>query len=159
MYSRPQNHMLRSSGCVRQAYQKAVPKIGRVSPTMCISRSEGEGAWREAQVTEEGWWLVLGVPERGEVLAFRRITFGQQTTSVLRFTEPGPSAGLTLFLLSGPYLGLDQEHVVRPHTGTSAGELQGHRIHQPVNREFTIPRLWGRFICATVSDVVMDPYA
>lgn len=85
-----------------------------------------------AQVAEEGWWLLLGIPERGEVLAFRRVSVGRQSSSSLRFSDPGKGVGLTLYLLSGPYLGLDQEYIIRsPAVPPGQGEFRPVTQHVP----------------------------
>lgn len=95
-------------------------------------------------MAEEGWWLLLGIPERGEVLAFRRVSVGRQASSSLRFCDPGPGVGLTLYLLSGPYLGLDQEHLIRPPAvpysegGSNPCTCSNLQLHQRVMHD----RLW-----------------
>jgi hypothetical protein len=33
------------------------------------------------QVKEEGWWLVVGDTSRGDLLAIKRVSFGQRTTT------------------------------------------------------------------------------
>lgn len=33
------------------------------------------------QVKDEGWWLVVGDTSRGDLLAIKRVSFGQRTTT------------------------------------------------------------------------------
>eukprot|EP00118_Oscarella_pearsei_P012973 m.99165 g.99165 ORF g.99165 m.99165 type:complete len:2211 (+) comp37045_c0_seq2:40-6672(+) len=62
---------------------------------------------------DEGWWLVLGDVESGELVALKRVGFVRKTTRInLAFYTP-ETAGrkiYTLYVMSDSYLGLDQQH-------------------------------------------------
>ncbi|KAK7072359.1 activating signal cointegrator 1 complex subunit [Halocaridina rubra] len=62
---------------------------------------------------DEGWFLVLGEVESGELLALKRVPpIRGKTTHMLTFetpTDPG-YAVLTVYLISDSYLGLDQQY-------------------------------------------------
>ncbi|KAK8385131.1 hypothetical protein O3P69_012135 [Scylla paramamosain] len=62
---------------------------------------------------DEGWFLVLGEVEGGELVALRRVPAVRgRTTHLLSFrtpANPGPAV-LTLYLMSDGYLGLDQQY-------------------------------------------------
>ena len=64
---------------------------------------------------DEGWVLVLGEPDTGELLALKRVGAGAgrgRCAAPLAFrtpAEPGRRV-YTLYLLSDTYLGLDQQY-------------------------------------------------
>ena len=67
---------------------------------------------RFPKTKDEGWWLVLGEVDSGELLALKRIgRIRGRTQSSLAFPAPDePSRKiLTLYLMSDCYLGLDQQ--------------------------------------------------
>ncbi|CAG9467191.1 unnamed protein product [Pedinophyceae sp. YPF-701] len=68
---------------------------------------------RFPKVKDEGWWLVLGDAEGRELLAMRRVSFGQKGTFKLTCPRAGGSGHAldhaTLYLVSDCLLGLDQE--------------------------------------------------
>lgn len=62
---------------------------------------------------DEGWWLILGEVDRGELLALKRVGFFREKTKVsLVFCAPEEHCRkiYTLYLLSDCYLGLDQQY-------------------------------------------------
>ncbi|KAG0717314.1 Activating signal cointegrator 1 complex subunit 3 [Chionoecetes opilio] len=62
---------------------------------------------------DEGWFLVLGQVEAGELVALRRVpAVRNRSTKVLAFKTPQKlgQAVLTLYLMSDGYLGLDQQY-------------------------------------------------
>lgn len=64
---------------------------------------------------EEGWWLVLGDAQSGELIALRRILFQSKTlTSTLTFDIPERPGKYEyqLYFISDTYLGLDQQYSV-----------------------------------------------
>eukprot|EP01125_Pyxidicula_operculata_P022548 TRINITY_DN928_c0_g1_i3.p1 TRINITY_DN928_c0_g1~~TRINITY_DN928_c0_g1_i3.p1 ORF type:complete len:2094 (-),score=618.62 TRINITY_DN928_c0_g1_i3:183-5534(-) len=63
---------------------------------------------------EEGWWLILGDANTGELLALRRITFQQKTNSKLIFDAPTEEGSYTyyLYFMADSYLGLDQQYEI-----------------------------------------------
>ena len=61
---------------------------------------------------DEGWWLVLGEVDSGELLALKRIGFIRgRTKSSLAFSAPDDPCRkiYSLYLMSDCYLGLDQQ--------------------------------------------------
>ena len=76
---------------------------------------------------EEGWWLVLGDVDTHELLALKRISFADHTTARLTFPVVNGAgrnmAGVTLYLVSDSYLGLDQQYFV-PVPGKQKGKGQ-----------------------------------
>ncbi len=67
---------------------------------------------RFPKTKDEGWWLVLGEVDSGELLALKRIgNIRGRTRSSLAFPAPDESCRkiLTLYLMSDCYLGLDQQ--------------------------------------------------
>ncbi len=64
---------------------------------------------------EEGWWLIIGDPSTGELLALRRIQFPGKKTSVnLSFEAPDLEGkyNYNLYYMSDSYIGLDQQYQV-----------------------------------------------
>ena len=63
---------------------------------------------------DEGWWLVVGEADTGELLALKRIGFfrSSQTTVNLSLYMPAEAGRhiYTLYLMSDCYLGLDQQY-------------------------------------------------
>ena len=66
---------------------------------------------RYPKIKEEGWWLVLGDRTSRELLALRRVSFGDRATTKLTYepTPPGAPEDLVVYLMSDCYLGMDQE--------------------------------------------------
>jgi len=66
---------------------------------------------------EAGWWLVLGNPADGELVALRRVSIRprQPTKTSLTFTAPEEGGWRTyyLYLMSDSYLGLDQQATIQ----------------------------------------------
>jgi hypothetical protein len=64
-------------------------------------------------VKEEGWWIVIGDSANDELLALRRISFGDRASVKLKCPpSSSPSARtpkLVVYLMSDSYIGLDQE--------------------------------------------------
>ena len=61
---------------------------------------------------DEGWWLLLGEVDSGELLALKRVGFFREKTKVsLALCAPEERCRkiYTLYLLSDCYLGLDQQ--------------------------------------------------
>jgi len=61
---------------------------------------------------DEGWWLVLGNVDSGELLALKRLPFFRSRTKTsLAFSAPDNSCHqiCSLYLISDCYLGLDQQ--------------------------------------------------
>ncbi|KAL3683377.1 hypothetical protein R1sor_001399 [Riccia sorocarpa] len=90
------------------------PSDGPVNVEIQLSRSRlvpGFGARayvpRFPKVKEEGWWLILGNPEKSELLALKRVTFVDHLKTTLSI--PSLSQDTVLFLVSDCYLGLDQQ--------------------------------------------------
>lgn len=65
---------------------------------------------------EEGWWLVLGDVDTHELLALKRISFRDLTTTRLTFPLSNGAgktiSEVTLFFVSDSYQGLDQQYTV-----------------------------------------------
>ncbi|KAL6068513.1 activating signal cointegrator 1 complex subunit [Balamuthia mandrillaris] len=80
------------------------------------------------------WWLVLGCPSSGELLALRRLNINPhgKTTTWLRFDPPEPEEGqegaqqqYQLYLMSDSYLGIDQQRTVVADASLLHEEQQG----------------------------------
>ena len=67
------------------------------------------------KVKEEGWWLVLGDRSSHELLALRRVSFGNTTFAKLSYAIPDgvTNPDLVVYLMSDCYIGLDQEVEVK----------------------------------------------
>ncbi|GAB6024989.1 activating signal cointegrator 1 complex subunit [Chamberlinius hualienensis] len=83
-------------------------RLNRVQRSECQAHCP-----RFPRVKDEGWILILGNRENGEMLALKRIAFvyGSNHTYHLSFCAP-PKVGrviYTLYLMSDSYLGLDQQ--------------------------------------------------
>ena len=62
---------------------------------------------------DEGWWVLIGEVDTGEVLALKRLGYlRSKTTTTLAFSTPEEPCRkiYSLFLISDCYLGLDQQH-------------------------------------------------
>lgn len=85
------------------------------------------------QVKEEGWWLVLGDVNTHELLALKRISFRDLTTTRLTFPVSNGAGKkmdeVTLFFVSDSYQGLDQQYSVP----VSADRKASHRDSQQQN--------------------------
>jgi activating signal cointegrator complex subunit 3 len=77
---------------------------------------------------EEGWWMILGDPQTGELLALRRLYFRRQTTICLSFETPEQPGyyNYALYLMSDSYMGLDQQYYVKFEVCGS--EKEGNKI-------------------------------
>ncbi|PRP78838.1 activating signal cointegrator 1 complex subunit 3 [Planoprotostelium fungivorum] len=79
-----------------------------------ISRNPTRGVHcpRFPKMKDEGWWIVLGDSDTGELLALRRLTFNTKKSSTsLSFRTPdvGGEKKVKLLFVSDSYIGLDQE--------------------------------------------------
>ena len=64
---------------------------------------------------DEGWWLVLGDMDSGELLALKRVGLVRSTSTVaLSFYAPETLGRriYTVYLMSDAYLGMDQQYDV-----------------------------------------------
>ena len=69
---------------------------------------------RFPKIKEEGWWLVAMAPGSNELLALKRVSFGQRTKITLTVSSAvGPLSSVELRLVCDSYLGLDQQHLVQ----------------------------------------------
>ena len=67
---------------------------------------------RFSKAKDEGWWVMLGEIDSGELLALKRVGFFSDRTKVsLAFTVPEHSSRkiLSVYVISDCYLGLDQQ--------------------------------------------------
>jgi len=62
----------------------------------------------------ESWWLLLADKGRDELLALKRVSFGDKTTCSLSFQAPEKAGHYEyqVFMISDAYLGLDVEHQI-----------------------------------------------
>ena len=81
---------------------------------------------RYPKLKEEGWWLVLGDRTSRELLALRRVSFGDKTATKLTYepAPPGAPEDLVVYLMSDCYLGMDQEVEI-----SAAGRVEFHGAH------------------------------
>jgi len=64
---------------------------------------------------DETWWLILGNPHTGELLALRKISFQKNLTTQLMFDVPDEEGDYHyyLYLMCDSYLGLDQQYDIK----------------------------------------------
>ena len=66
-----------------------------------------------AQAKEESWWLVAGDASSDELLALKRVALSHKTSATLDIPRASltgaPLKGVMLQLVSGCYVGLDQQ--------------------------------------------------
>ncbi|GAB4820015.1 hypothetical protein N2152v2_007061 [Parachlorella kessleri] len=78
---------------------------------------------RFPKIKEEGWWVLLGDCETGELHAIKRVSVGNRTTVRLSFpTHSGrgdPLSAVDLIFVSDSYLGLDQQYRVVVQQGAA----------------------------------------
>jgi len=63
---------------------------------------------------DEAWWLVVGDPKSGSLVAIKRVPLQMRSRVKLEFPAP-PAAGAhayTLFFMCDSYMGADQEYPV-----------------------------------------------
>ena len=96
---------------------------------------------------QEGWWVVLGECVSGELLAMRRISFGDEQTVRLSYEHLDcqlEATDLTVYLISDCYVGLDQEVSVSTSNDNSGGRMgkrsRGGKASETVKREETFWR-------------------
>lgn len=68
---------------------------------------------RFPKVKDEGWWLIVGEVDSGELVALKRIGFFRRLQTVnlsLYMPEEAGRHIYTLYLMSDCYLGLDQQY-------------------------------------------------
>jgi len=63
---------------------------------------------------EVGWWLVIGQPDTGELLALRRISIRNKAKVSLTFPPPEEAGQYTyhIYLMCDAYLGIDQQTAI-----------------------------------------------
>jgi len=77
-------------------------------------------------VKEEGWWLVVGAPGGGSLLAVKRVTVGASSRARLEFPAPPPSAGPpVLYFMCDAYAGCDQEYELAELTVDAVEAMEG----------------------------------
>ena len=67
---------------------------------------------RFPKAKDEGWWLVLGCADSGDLVAMKRVVMTQKKTkAILVFNTVSTPSYLiyTLYLISDCYMGLDQQ--------------------------------------------------
>ncbi|XP_014233112.1 putative U5 small nuclear ribonucleoprotein 200 kDa helicase [Trichogramma pretiosum] len=75
------------------------------------------------QKREEGWWVVIGDPDKNQLLSIKRLTFQQKTSVRLDFTAPAAGRhSYTLYFMSDSYLGCDQEYKINIDVGEYVSE-------------------------------------
>lgn len=72
---------------------------------------------RFSKLKEEGWWLVVGDSASRELYALKRLSIQDEKKSTARLqfpvnNVPKSAKGVTVFLVSDCYIGLDQEYEV-----------------------------------------------
>nr|WCZ58359.1 U5 small nuclear ribonucleoprotein 200 kDa helicase [Paratrimastix eleionoma] len=87
---------------------------------------------RYPTVKDEGWWVAIGDPKQGTLVAIKRTSFQRKTKVHLEFTAP--SAGnytFLVYLMCDAYMGCDQE-LEMPLTVVSEQEEGNHQEDNPV---------------------------
>lgn len=94
-------------GSGERTVQVKIQRLGK----KCGSKAPTSYAPRFPKIKEEGWWVVLGDTANDELLALRRVSFGDQAT--IKLTCPAGSSKarqkLTVFVISDSYVGLDKQ--------------------------------------------------
>ena len=79
----------------------------------CGSKAPTAHTPRFPKIKEEGWWIVVGDVVNDELLALRRISFGDRAHVKLKCPKGSSHGGrapkLVVFFMSDSYIGLDQE--------------------------------------------------
>jgi len=79
----------------------------------CGSKAPTAHTPRFPKIKEEGWWIVVGDVINDELLALRRISFGDRAHVKLKCPKGSSHGGrapkLVVFFMSDSYIGLDQE--------------------------------------------------
>jgi len=95
------------------AKNKTVHVTLKRAGSKCGSKAPNSYTPRFPKVKEEGWWIVIGDSANDELLALRRISFGDRASVKLKCpSSSSPSARspkLVVYLMSDSYIGLDQE--------------------------------------------------
>ena len=83
------------------------------------------------KIKQEGWWVVLGDREANELLALRRVAFGDETRVKLTYEDDkreiqknAHKRVVVAFLVSDCYVGMDQETDVVFASRSSLEELE-----------------------------------
>jgi hypothetical protein len=82
------------------------------------------------KIKQEGWWVVLGDREANELLALRRVAFGDETRVKLTYEDDkreihdANKRVVVAFLVSDCYVGMDQETDVVFASRSSLEELE-----------------------------------
>ena len=85
----------------------------------CGSKAPTSYTPRFPKIKEEGWWIVVGDTANDELLALRRISFGDAANVKLKCPSGSSSRArpdLVVFLMSDSYIGLDQEVKIDSNT-------------------------------------------
>lgn len=121
---------------------------------------------RFPKLKEEGWYLVAGDATTHEVLALRRVSVGDRTTVRLALpavNQAGERLGaVQLYLMSGEYIGLDQQYEVR-----AVGRVTVYAVDEAVDanllprmdirvRQYELrARMWGVHCCRRNRNAVL----
>eukprot|EP00887_Chlorella_sp_A99_P000213 scaffold13.g213.t1 len=94
-----------------------VPEQQQPEQTQAEQQQEQPGPSTYAmEIKEEGWWLLVGSVASGELLAVKRVSFGQRLTTRLSFPAHAgsgePLGEVQLLLVCDSYQGLDQQYTV-----------------------------------------------
>lgn len=82
----------------------------------CGSKAPTSYTPRFPKIKEEGWWVIVGDTANNELLALRRISFGDRADVKLKCppsASPRPRRqALAVYVVSDSYIGLDQEILI-----------------------------------------------
>jgi hypothetical protein len=81
--------------------------------TICKQKQDGAYAPKFPKTKDEGWWLVIGDPSVGELIALKRLSMLQKNARAnLTFNVPDLEGEYHyyFYLISDCYLGLDQQY-------------------------------------------------
>jgi len=74
---------------------------------------------------DEGWWLVLGSPQKNQLTSIKRITLQKSSKVKLDFEAPEPGThNYTLYFMCDSYMGCDQEYELPIQVNSVADEMQ-----------------------------------
>eukprot|EP01130_Rhizamoeba_saxonica_P011676 TRINITY_DN4859_c0_g2_i1.p1 TRINITY_DN4859_c0_g2~~TRINITY_DN4859_c0_g2_i1.p1 ORF type:complete len:1866 (+),score=443.62 TRINITY_DN4859_c0_g2_i1:728-5599(+) len=100
--------------------------------------SNGANTPRFPKRKDESWWLILGDPENGELLALRRVSFSKykNTKLVIEAPEEPGEYSYVLYLISDVYMGVDVKKTLK--LTVVPGEDEGDDIFEGDEDNFDI---------------------
>jgi len=100
-----------------------------------VSKYPSKGAYtpKFPKQKEEGWWVILGDPTTGELMALRRVNCQGKSTAKLSFDIPEEKGSYCyyLYLMCDVYLGLDQQYEIKFEVTQAAEPKEDLKNEEP----------------------------